>query len=412
MPRGGPNGGDGGRGGSIILQADANINTLAEFRTRKTIKAGNGENGKNWQMAGADAPVLVIPVPVGTIIFDQDKKKILGDLSQPGAQMSVAEGGRGGYGNEHFKSSTRQAPGFAELGEPGQERICLLELKLVADVGLIGLPSVGKSTLISRISNARPKIAAYPFTTIIPNLGVITMKAFGGSIQQSFVVCDLPGLIEGATEGKGLGIQFLKHVARNRVLVHILDLTHDAPNSDYSVLKKELKKYDKKIIQKPTIIAFNKADTLERKSIQKIVNAFKRSHRSIKKVFVISAVSGEGLRDLIFEIWQHLEKLRETDSLPLTTIRTSFKIFRPLEQPDAKRFEVLAHKKGKKSTYEVRGKRLEQIVIMTDFRNPEAVARVYDVCEKMGIDRELRRNGAKFGDEVIIGRQKLIYRWD
>lgn len=414
VPRGGPSGGDGGTGGCIYLIANENINTLAEFNTHKLFKAKSGEHGFGKNMAGKDSQDFFLPVPVGTIVFDEKKKKLLGDLKHHGDQLLIAKGGKGGFGNAHFKSSIRQAPSFAELGEPGEERTCVLELKLVADVGIIGLPSVGKSTLLSRISNARPRIADYPFTTIIPNLGLVTLKEFGGDLQQNFLACDLPGLIEGAHKGKGLGIQFLKHVARNKILVHLIDVNSPNPTKDYKTIISEIKLFDKNLAKKTQIVTFNKIDTIDDKTLGEILLTFKKQNRSVKKLFTISCVTGKGLKELLFETWDLLQKEKEHEQKKsANSSKEEFKIFKPEEEQTSHRFTVKLIKKGKtKRMFEVTGHRIEQIVVMTNFSNPEAVARVYDVFEKMGINKELRRAGAKFGDEIRIKNKMIIYRWE
>ena len=413
VPRGGPNGGDGGKGSSIFLEANENINTLAEFNTRKIFRAENGQQGLGKQMGGKDAQDLILPVPVGTMVFDENKKNLLADLSISGERYPIARGGKGGFGNAHFKTSTRQAPTFAELGEPGEGRTCTLELKLVADVGIIGLPSVGKSTLISRISNARPKIAEYHFTTLVPNLGLVTMQPFGGSIQQSFLACDLPGLIEGAHEGKGLGIEFLKHVARNRILVHILDINSLDPYTDYKTIMKEMKLFDRKLGKKPQIVAFNKIDSVDADTQKEVLKAFKKANKTVKEIFFISCVTGEGLKPLLFAIWNMLVKEKQDSSVPSEPKPEELKVFRPLLEEDSHRFEVKFLGKNKdKRVFEVKGRRIEQIAVMTDFLNPEAVARVYDVLEKMQISRALRKSGAKFGDDIMIGKQTITYKWE
>lgn len=411
IPRGGPNGGNGGKGGSVYLEANENINTLAEFNTHKVFRAKRGQQGFGKDMAGLDAEDLVLPVPVGTMIFDN--KRILGDLASHGERFLVARGGRGGFGNAHFKSSTRQAPTFAELGEPGEEKKYLLELKLVADVGIIGLPSVGKSTLLSRISNARPKIAAYPFTTIVPNLGLVTLQEFGGSVQQNFLACDLPGLIEGAHKGKGLGIQFLKHVVRNRVLVHLIDVNSENPSGDYKTIISELKSFDAKLAKKPQLVCFNKIDTVDEETLAHIIKNFKKKNPSIKKIFAFSCVTGAGLKEVMFAVWDLLSKTKKEEAQKEEAPAEKFTVFRPDKEKDPHSFEVkVLFKRSKKKSFRVTGKRIEQIVVMTDFSNHEAVARVYDVCEKMAIDKELRRAGATFGDEIHIGKQMIMYRWE
>ncbi|MEK7523476.1 MAG: Obg family GTPase CgtA, partial [Patescibacteria group bacterium] len=342
------------------------------------------------------------------------KKKLLGDLKNNGDRFLMARGGRGGFGNAHFKSSTRQAPTFAELGEPGEKRSCVLELKLVADVGIIGLPSVGKSTLISRISNARPKIAAYHFTTIVPNLGLVTLQEFGGSIQQSFLACDLPGLIEGASQGKGLGIQFLKHVARNRVLVHLLDVNSLDPSSDYRTIMAEMKAFDRDLPKKPQLVVFNKIDSVDEATLKKTMAEFKKKNRTVKTILTISCVKGDGIKKLVFAIWEMLEreKKREHDEAPPPPEPETYKVYRPHEEEDTRSFSVKILKKSRtKREFEVIGRRIKQIVIMTDFTNHEAVARVYDVFEKMNIHKALHRLGARFGDDIHIGKMTIVYRW-
>lgn len=417
IARGGPNGGDGGEGGSIYVQADENINTLAAFNMRKIFRAEVGENGKGKQMGGADSPDLILAVPVGTFVFDEKKKTALGDLAHHGDILLVARGGRGGFGNAHFKSSTRQAPRFAELGEPGEEKKSVLELKLVADVGFIGFPSVGKSTLLSRISNARPRVAEYPFTTLIPNLGLVTLKAFGGDLQQNFLACDLPGLIEDAHKGKGLGIQFLKHVARHRLFVHLIDSNTADPVADYRVIRRELRLFDRNLTKKPAIVAFNKIDTVSAENISRLIKTLKKKCRGVKELFSISCVTGSGIKELVWAMWRLLEKtkkqmVRAPEEIPATH-KESFKIYRPHLEEDSHHFHIKILKKKKRgSMFEVTGSRITQIVVMTDFKNPEAVARVYDVFEKMGISKELRRFGARFGDEVKIAGQTIVYRWE
>lgn len=413
VPRGGPNGGDAGKGGTIYLVADENINTLAEFNTRKNFRAADGENGLGKDMGGHDASDLMLPVPVGTIIFPEKGKTPIADLTKSGDTFLAARGGRGGFGNAHFKSSTRQAPAFAELGEPGEKHTIKLELKLVADVGIIGLPSVGKSTLISRISNARPKIAEYHFTTLVPNLGLVNMKPFGGSLQQNFLACDLPGLIEDAHKGKGLGIKFLKHVARNKILVHLIDINAIDPAQDYKIIMGELRQFDRKLAKKPHCIAFNKTEHIDQETVKEIIKNFKKTARKKENIFAISAVTGQGLKELIWEVWRLLEaeKKKEHEKKPEREPK-KIKLYQPHLEEDSHRFTAKILRDGKtKRAFLVTGPRIDQIVIMTNTENPEAVARVYDVCEKMGINRELRRIGAKFGDEFRICESTFLYRW-
>ena len=308
VAKGGPSGGDGGKGGNMILKANENINTLSDLNTRKQYKAQDGARGRSKNMTGGNAEDMILPVPIGTIIYNPDKTKILADLSTKDQEYLAAKGGKGGLGNQHFATSINKAPKFAESGEPGEETTVQLELKLVADVGLVGLPSVGKSTLISHISNARPKIASYEFTTIIPNLGVVDMVRHGGSLQDSFVVADLPGLIEGASQGKGLGHQFLRHIARNKVLIHIIDPLRPKPIENFKKIQRELELFDKSLIKKPLLVAINKTDAIPEKDIEKIEKKLKEKIPKIKRIHRISAVTGVGLKELLFDTVKGLKK--------------------------------------------------------------------------------------------------------
>jgi GTP-binding protein len=306
VPRGGPNGGDGGNGGSVILIARQNMSSLLDHRYKQHYKAENGEHGRGKDQHGKNAPTLLVPVPVGTVVKDFFTGEILGDLTEDGDTLVVAKGGRGGRGNARFATPTNRAPRYAEPGEEAEERTLLLELKLLADVGIIGFPNAGKSTLISRISAARPKIADYPFTTLIPNLGVVSYNE-----GKTFVVADIPGLIKGAHEGTGLGIKFLRHIERTKVLIHLLDLsplTERDPIEDYHQMNGELKAYSADLIKKPQIIAPNKIDITEaREKLKEIKTYFNKLGI---EVFPISSVTGEGLQVLIKEVGKRLEILR------------------------------------------------------------------------------------------------------
>jgi GTP-binding protein len=306
VPRGGPDGGDGGNGGDVILVAQRNVSSLLDHRYRQHYIAQNGEHGKGKNQHGKNAPPLIVPVPVGTVVKDFYTGEILGDMVEEGQTLVVARGGRGGRGNARFATSTNQAPRYAEPGEEGEERTLLLELKLLADVGIVGFPNAGKSTLISRISAARPKIADYPFTTIVPNLGVVRYNE-----GKTFVVADIPGLIKGAHEGAGLGIRFLKHIERTRLLIHLLDLsplTGRNPIEDYHVLNEELMRYNPSLLkEKPQIIVPNKIDITEARERLKEVRDYFESKNM--EVFPISAATGEGIKELIREVGVRLEKL-------------------------------------------------------------------------------------------------------
>jgi GTP-binding protein len=306
VPRGGPNGGDGGKGGDVILIARENMKSLLDHRYKQHYKAKNGEHGRGKDQHGKNAPSLLVPVPVGTVIKDFFTGEILGDLKEDGQTLVVAKGGKGGRGNARFATPTNRAPRYAEPGEEGEERTLLLELKLLADVGIIGFPNAGKSTFISKISAARPKIADYPFTTLIPNLGVVSYNE-----GKTFVVADIPGLIKGAHEGAGLGIKFLKHIERTKVLIHLLDLsplTERNPLEDYHVMNNELEAYSPDLIKKPQIIALNKIDITEaREKLKEIKTHFKKLGI---EVFPISSVTGEGVKRLIEEVGKRLEVFR------------------------------------------------------------------------------------------------------
>jgi GTP-binding protein len=296
IPKGGPDGGDGGDGGSVILKASKSVRTLLDFKYRSHFKADPGERGMGKRMSGRSSEDLVIDVPPGTVVFDKDTGEQLVDLTQDGQTFVAAKGGMGGRGNQHFATSIRQAPRFAEPGTPGEERALRLELKLIADVGLIGCPNAGKSTLLSKISAARPEIAAYPFTTKSPNLGVVKVGDWG-----TFVAADIPGLLEGAHEGTGLGDKFLRHIERTKILIHLIDaagIDGRDPADDFKIINNELKGYSNELAKKPQIVALNKMDLPDAKAnLARIKKALPKK----VKVFAISGVTGEGLRELILE---------------------------------------------------------------------------------------------------------------
>lgn len=307
VPRGGPDGGDGGRGGNVIVKASRDLNTLLDFKYKKEYKAKRGEHGKGSNQHGKDGDDLIIPVPIGTVIKDADTGEIIADLVKEGQEAIVAKGGRGGLGNAHFATPTRQAPRFAQPGEKGQERWLILELKLLADVGLIGLPNAGKSTLISVISSAKPKIADYPFTTLVPNLGIVKLEGF-----KSFVVADIPGLIEGAHRGAGLGFQFLRHVERTSILVHLVDISDIPPTDpvdDFEKINRELILYSPELTKKPMVVAGTKLDiAIERQRLNRLSNYCKEKGFDF---FPISAIKGEGIKELLMHLSKMMEKKRD-----------------------------------------------------------------------------------------------------
>lgn len=403
VPRGGPDGGNGGNGGDIILIADENINTLSEFYLKKHFWAEEGERGRGQKQTGKCGEDLTLKVPIGTMAFDIEKDVLLADLAKKGDQCTLLEGGLGGKGNANFTSSVRQAPSFAELGEPGKTKKARLELRLVADAGLIGLPSVGKSTLISRISNARPKIADYHFTTLIPNLGVVNLSEFGGGREDSFIAADIPGLIEGAHSGKGLGHEFLRHVLRTTVLVHILDATHEEVAKEYKVIKKELELYDRAFKKRKTLVVLNKIDAVTHEVLEKHLKQLKKIR--IKDVYPISAVTGVGLKELLFDLYRLIQSEKaNSEALKMPEDKNVYKVFRPHEE-DPNYYTVLKVKEG----FRILGKKIERICVMTNFENLEARHRVYDIMGKMGIDRELVKQGAKPGDMLFVGEQSFKF---
>jgi len=308
VPKGGPDGGDGGDGGDVILVADPQVHTLYDFYHQVHFKAENGRPGMGKKMKGRDGEDLILKVPVGTIVKDAETGEILGDLVRPGQTLVVARGGRGGRGNACFATPTRQAPRIAEPGKPGEERWLILELKLIADVGLVGFPNAGKSTLLSRISAAKPKIADYPFTTLEPNLGVVRLVE-----GETFVVADIPGLIEGAHKGVGLGHDFLKHIERTRILLYILDISREEKViEDYKVLKQELELFNPKLLEKEYLIALNKIDIMpDPEKIKQLVALF--SEEDQKKIYPISAVTGQGVVELLYALWERLKKVKEQE---------------------------------------------------------------------------------------------------
>lgn len=313
IPKGGPDGGDGGRGGSIFAVADQNINTLVEYRFARMHRAKNGESGRGAQCNGAGAEDIYLRVPVGTVISDSETNEVVADLSVHGQSAVLARGGKGGMGNVNFKTSTNRAPRKATPGEPGESRILHMELRVLADVGLLGLPNAGKSTLIRAISSARPKVADYPFTTLHPHLGVVRVDT-----DRSFVVADIPGLIEGASEGAGLGHQFLRHLSRTRLLLHIVDIAPADPNSDpvndAKAIVQELRKYDEKLFAKPRWLVMNKTDMLPSDNRPEIIQKFLTSLEWSDRNFTISALTGEGCRELTFAIMEHLDSIPKEEA--------------------------------------------------------------------------------------------------
>ena len=383
--KGGPDGGDGGTGGSIVLVADPGVNTLAEFGRKKQFQAKGGAAGGKGKRHGKSADDLVLKVPLGTIA--RESETVLADLTEPGETATAAKGGIGGFGNAHFTSSRRQAPRQAEKGEPGEERELTLELKLVADIGLIGIPSVGKSTLLSVVSAARPKIADYPFTTTIPQLGIAET---GGD---RLTVADIPGLIEGAHQGKGLGDAFLRHVERTKVLIHLLDATREDPAADYRTIRKELSSYAQSLRRKPELIALNKIDTLPQAEAGRL--AAKLAKQLKKPVHPVSAAAGSGIKPLLTEAAQVAKKQRPKRTKAVTRLTLAELA------PDAIAIKQIG------TAFEVTGSRLERLAKQTDFENPEAVERFWWTARRQGLDGRLEKLGATPGATLRIASHEL-----
>lgn len=417
VPYGGPDGGDGGRGGNVYFIVDNNIHTLADYKSRKDFAAENGQNGMKKNMHGKNGEDLYLKVPPGTLIFDAEEKKLLADLTKIGETYLAIKGGRGGFGNAHFTSSTRKTPSFAEKGEPGEEQEVIVELKMIAEVGIIGLPSAGKSTLIAHISNAKPKIADYPFTTLVPNLGVVNLDKFGGDSSQEFVVADVPGLIPGASEGKGLGHTFLKHVQRTRVLIHLLDGTLEDLVKNVTDIEEELEKYDQKLLSLPNYLVINKIDSILPDELKKKIKQLQKKFPK-RKIYSISGVTGEGMKTLLFDLWKEISSRREHEKEATEanldkeeeSAVSKPQVFNPLAEISEKRTTVKKlENREDKQVFRIEGKRLEQIVVMSDLYNEQAVNRIYDVLKKMGLLRRLRQLGAKDGDILKIGGEEIEF---
>ena len=418
VPKGGPDGGDGGHGGNVVVEADASLSSLIEYRFKHHFKAERGTHGKGSRMHGATGEDLVLKVPMGTVVheyFEESKEvgELIADLTHDGERVTVAEGGMGGRGNIHFVTPTRRAPAFAELGEPSQEGWIELEMKLMADAALVGMPSAGKSSLIAKMSAARPKIADYPFTTLVPNLGVAR------SGDYSFVVADIPGLIEGAHEGRGLGHEFLRHIERTALIVHVVDLTGDYegrdPLEDYDIINRELALYADELAARPRIVVANKidvpgaeevADRLAERVREDSITAAGGDEFAPSpvdpKLYRISALTGEGVDGLKAAIATKVHELREE--------------LRALSEADVQYEHVWEHKREERDkqfkvvplgggVFRVEGPQVERMVVQTDWENEEAIAFLQHRLKRLGVEKALEKAGAVDGDEIrIVGR--------
>lgn len=390
-PRGGPAGGNGGDGGDVVFYVDTHRSTLYHFSKRSHFKAGRGQHGRGSNQQGASGEDVRVAVPPGTMVYDTETGELVGDLTKAGEELVVAKGGRGGRGNASFATATDQAPRIAEHGEPGEERWLRLELKVLADVGLVGMPNAGKSTLLASTTAARPKIAAYPFTTLQPNLGVVVLDP-----ETEFVMADIPGLIEGAAEGKGLGHEFLRHVERTRVLVHLIDGLSEEPLEDFEAINRELASYSESLAEKPQLVAFNKIDIPQAE--ERWLGVEGMLERRGYPVMAVSALTGENTRALLYRVAQMLEEIPEeepeVEQVP---------VFRLEEDED--RFVIERVEDG----WRVSGVAVERLAAMTVWNLDESVRRFQRQLRGMGVTQALRESGVEPGDTVTIGDTELVW---
>lgn len=393
IEKGGPSGGDGGRGGSVYFVGSSSINTLLEFKYRKKIVAPNGENGKGKQCYGKKGEDIYVKVPLGTIIYDEINNYVIADINENNQQVLIAKGGRGGRGNCHFANSRYQAPEIAENGEPGEKLKIRLELKLLADVGLVGFPSVGKSTLLSVVSAARPEIASYHFTTLSPNLGVVQLQ------DKSFVMADLPGLIEGASQGKGLGFQFLRHIERCRVLLHVIDMAATDgrdPYQDYLTIKEELKQYNPELLKRPQLILANKMDQEE---ASLFLEEFKEKLQDDIPIYPISAITHQNIQPVIQKIFEILDK---TPLFSLFIDKEEYKVYEYHE-------EEFCQVKKEKGIYIVYGKPVENLYQRSNLSTDAGVLKFIRILRYNGVEEKLKEAGIQDGDTVKVVEYEFEY---
>jgi GTP-binding protein len=389
VPLGGPNGGNGGRGGNVRLEADRHLNTLLSFKGRRHFKAERGGHGQGKNRQGAKGRDTTLSVPPGTLVRDADSGEVLGDLTAQGESVLVARGGRGGLGNAAFASPTNQAPRIAERGEKGESHWLVLELKLLADVGIVGCPNAGKSTLLAAVSAARPKIANYPFTTRTPNLGMVAVD------DRDLVMVDIPGLIEGAHAGAGLGHDFLRHIERTRVLIHLLDGSSSDPLRDLDTINEELKLFNLRLADKPQLVVLNKMDLPQTQELWPSIE--EEMKRRDVPACGISAATGLGVREMLFLVLRLLDNLPEVEEPPPEEIA----IFRP--PPEEKGFTITQEEGG----FRIRGRQVERAVARTDWRYDESVRRLHRALERMGVNKAMEEAGVREGDTVYVGETEL-----
>lgn len=406
VPKGGPDGGDGGRGGDVVIQADAQLSSLIDYRFKHHFRAERGTHGQGSRKDGKSGTDLVLRVPMGTVVRELDPETQeplyeIADLTHDGERVVVAPGGAGGLGNTHFVTSVRRAPAFAQLGEPAQEHWIELEMKLMADAALVGMPSVGKSSLIARMSAARPKIADYPFTTLVPNLGMVRAGEY------SYVVADVPGLIEGASEGKGLGHQFLRHIERTALIMHVVDISGGFegrdPVEDYRIINDELRRYASELAERPQVVVANKCDI---SGMEDRIQALKQAAiEDGHRFFAVSAATGAGLNTLMLACGEMVAELRRelaeapTDDVPLDR-------WERRRQAREKTFQVVCEEPG---VYRVMGTQVERLVVQTDWENEEALIYLQHRFARMGVDDALEKAGCRAGDEVRISGRAFMY---
>jgi GTP-binding protein len=391
VPMGGPSGGDGGKGGDVYFIGNEGLSTLVDLKYNKILRAEDGENGKPKKMNGATGSDLVVTVPVGTTVYDDETDKVIADITEHGQKVLVLKGGRGGRGNVKFTTSRNTAPEIAEKGEPALTKMIRCELKVLADVGLVGLPSVGKSTLISIVSNSKPKIASYHFTTLKPNLGVVRVEE-----GRSFVMADLPGLIEGASLGQGLGLQFLRHIERTRVILHVIDMSGSEgrdPFHDYEVINNELQSYKYDLLKRPQIIVANKMDI---PGAEDNLEMFKMELKEDYQIIPISAITNDNVQELVYKTMDLLEQTKPFNLYDETDYED---VVEYTFEPDE---EVFYIQKADDGVFEVMGKPLQKIFDMTDFTKDQSVKRFSRILRQLGVDAKLRDLGVQSGDTVRV----------
>lgn len=392
VPLGGPDGGDGGRGGNVIIEVKATLNTLSAFRQNEKFAAEPGKNGGGSEMTGRGGKDLIIYVPPGTVIYDAEIGALLGDLTTAGQQLLVCKGGRGGLGNQHYATSRNQAPRTAERGEPHEEKLLRLELKLIADIGIIGLPNAGKSTLLAALTNAKPKIGDYPFTTLEPNLGVANIDD-----GTTVVMADIPGLIEGAAEGAGLGHDFLRHIQRTRVLIHMVDGLSEDPLADFSQINNELSLFDPKLGIKPQIVVLNKIDQPD---VQERLKAIKASFKKQKvELLTASAMARTNTRDILIAAYRKLAEM------PVEDLDETLPVYKP--EVDPNQFEVTQEDIDK---WRITGVAIERSAKMTYWEHDGSIRRFQKLMERLGVDKALREAGVQEGDTVFVGNFELEWK--